>query len=119
MLDHNISVLLTFFTSMANYGSVWDFAYLTEQVIKNNKMCIRDRIDRTAQERVDIMLPGMMETAGVTEELKACDPMRWVEMCIRDRVWGGRRGNPASATLQGAGKCDCPSLRRLHHGRDL
>ena len=35
-------------------------------------------IDRTAQERVDTMLPQMMETAGVTEELKACDPMRWV-----------------------------------------
>ena len=35
-------------------------------------------IDRTAQERVDTMLPHMMETAGVTEELKACDPMRWV-----------------------------------------
>ena len=24
------------------------------------------------------MLPRMMETAGVTEELKSCDPMRWV-----------------------------------------
>ena len=35
-------------------------------------------IDRTAQERVDTMLPHMMEAAGVTEELKACDPMRWV-----------------------------------------
>ena len=35
-------------------------------------------IERTAQERVDTMLPHMMETAGVTEELKACDPMRWV-----------------------------------------
>lgn len=35
-------------------------------------------IDRTAQERMDTMLPHMMETAGVTEELKACDPMRWV-----------------------------------------
>ena len=35
-------------------------------------------IDRTAQERGDTMLPQMMETAGVTEELKACDPMRWV-----------------------------------------
>ena len=35
-------------------------------------------IDRTAQERVDTMLPHMMETAGVTEALKACDPMRWV-----------------------------------------
>ena len=32
-------------------------------------------IDRTAQERVETMLPHMMETAGVTEELKACDPI--------------------------------------------
>lgn len=35
-------------------------------------------IERTTQERVDTMLPHMMEAASVTEELKACDPMRWV-----------------------------------------
>ena len=35
-------------------------------------------IERTAQGRVETMLPHMMEVAGVTEELKACDPMRWV-----------------------------------------
>ena len=35
-------------------------------------------IDRAAQERMDAMLPRMMEAAGVTEELKARDPMRWV-----------------------------------------
>ena len=34
--------------------------------------------DRAAHERMDAMLPRMMEAAGVTEELKACDPMRWV-----------------------------------------
>ena len=27
---------------------------------------------------MDSMLPRMMEAAGVTEELKARDPMRWV-----------------------------------------
>ena len=27
---------------------------------------------------MDAMLPHMMEAAGVTEELKASDPMRWV-----------------------------------------
>ena len=32
-------------------------------------------IDRTAQERVETMLPHMMEVAGATEELKACNPM--------------------------------------------
>lgn len=35
-----LSVLLTLFTYMANDGSVWDFAYLTEQVIKNNMSMI-------------------------------------------------------------------------------
>lgn len=35
-------------------------------------------IDWAAQERLDSMLPRMMEAAGVTEELKARDPMRWV-----------------------------------------
>ncbi len=37
-------------------------------------------IDGQAQERMDAMLPRMMEMAGVTEELKASDPMRWVQM---------------------------------------
>ncbi len=35
-------------------------------------------IDRTVRKRMDAMLPNMMETAGVTEELKAADPMKWV-----------------------------------------
>lgn len=35
-------------------------------------------IDRAAHERMDAMLPRMMEAAGVTEELKTRDPMRWV-----------------------------------------
>ena len=35
-------------------------------------------IDRAARERMDAMLPRMMEAAGVIEGLKACDPMRWV-----------------------------------------
>ena len=33
---------------------------------------------KVARERIDDMLPRMMEAAGVTEELKARDPMRWV-----------------------------------------
>lgn len=35
-----LSVVLTLFTSMANDGSVWDFTYLIEQVIKNNMSTI-------------------------------------------------------------------------------
>ena len=37
-------------------------------------------IDRAARERMDAMLPRMMEAAGVTEELKSRDPMRWVRL---------------------------------------
>ena len=36
------------------------------------------KIDGAAWERMDAMLPRMMEVAGVTEELKARDPMRWL-----------------------------------------
>ena len=35
-------------------------------------------IDWAAQEQMDTMLPRMMKAAGVTEELKARDPVRWV-----------------------------------------
>ena len=33
---------------------------------------------KVARERMDAMLPRMMVAAGVTEGLKARDPMRWV-----------------------------------------
>lgn len=35
-------------------------------------------VDRQAKEHMDTILPRMMEAAGVTEELKAKEPMRWV-----------------------------------------
>lgn len=35
-------------------------------------------IDRTANSRIERMMPELMKTAGVTESLKAADPMRWV-----------------------------------------
>ena len=35
-------------------------------------------IDAAAQKRMDHLTRQMAETAGITEELKACDPMRWV-----------------------------------------
>ena len=36
-------------------------------------------IDRQAQEQVDAMVAGMMQREGVTEALKASDPMAWVQ----------------------------------------
>ena len=35
-------------------------------------------IERTAERRMDTLLPQLMKAAGVTEELKACDQMAWV-----------------------------------------
>ena len=35
-------------------------------------------IDKAASARMDTLMPQLMQTAGVTEELKAADPLRWV-----------------------------------------
>lgn len=72
-------------TSIGKYGRMRK-SYLKEhRPILYNQLLMSEKlyphlleIDWTAQERVDTMLPHMMEAAGVTEELKACDPMRWV-----------------------------------------
>lgn len=35
-------------------------------------------IDRTASERLERMMPELAKSAGATEELKACDQLKWV-----------------------------------------
>ena len=35
-------------------------------------------IDETANRRLEQMMPELMQSAGVTEDLKASDPMKWV-----------------------------------------
>ena len=37
-------------------------------------------IDEAANERMDILMPQLMRAAGVTEELKAADQMKWAGM---------------------------------------
>ena len=37
-------------------------------------------IDEQAHEQIDLIIKQMAERMGVTEELKASDPMRWVQM---------------------------------------
>jgi len=34
--------------------------------------------DETANRKLDIIMPELMKSAGVTEQLKASDPMKWV-----------------------------------------
>ena len=38
------------------------------------------KIDVQAREQIDLHIAQMAERMGVTEELKASDPMRWVQM---------------------------------------
>lgn len=35
-------------------------------------------IDKAAHHRLDTLMPQLIEAAGVTENLKAADPMKWV-----------------------------------------
>ena len=37
-------------------------------------------IDEQAHEQIDLLITQMAERIGVTEDLKASDPMRWVQM---------------------------------------
>ena len=52
-------------------------------------------LNEQAQERLDRIMQQMKETEGVTEALKAADPMAWVQRMnsIRNRaeeiIWGG------------------------------
>ena len=39
-----------------------------------------NEIEQTMNRRLEQMMPELMETAGVTEELKARDPMKWVQL---------------------------------------
>lgn len=37
-------------------------------------------IDEAAHHRLDTLMPQLIKAAGVTEQLKAADPMKWVGM---------------------------------------
>ena len=43
-------------------------------------------IDEAANERMDILMPQLMKAAGVTEELKADDQMKWVGLANNCKV---------------------------------
>ena len=72
-------------TSIGKYGRMRK-SYLKEhRPILYNHLLMSEKlylhlleIDRAARERMEAMLPRMMEAAGVIEEVKARDPMRWV-----------------------------------------
>ena len=52
---------------------LWNSLILSEKLYPHLR-----EIDETANSRLEQMMPGMMQSAGVTEALKASDPMKWV-----------------------------------------
>ena len=72
---------------------------LWNQMILNETLFPHLReIEETANSRLEQMMPGLMKSAGVTEDLKARDPMTWVglmnnckaqaeEVILRDLIY--------------------------------
>ena len=52
---------------------LWNQMILSETLFPHLR-----EIDETARQRLEQMMPELMKSAGVTENLKASDPMRWV-----------------------------------------
>ena len=52
---------------------LWNSLILSEKLYPHLR-----EIDETANRWLEQMMPGLMQSAGVTEALKASDPMKWV-----------------------------------------
>ena len=52
---------------------LWNSLLLSETLYPHLR-----EIDETANQRLEQMMPELMQSAGVTESLKASDPMKWV-----------------------------------------
>ena len=56
-----------------NRPVLWNSLILSEKLYPHLR-----EIDETANSRLERMMPELMQSAGVTEALKASDPMTWV-----------------------------------------
>ena len=52
---------------------LWNSLILSEKLYPHLR-----EIDETANRQLEQMMPALMQSAGVTEALKASDPMKWV-----------------------------------------
>ncbi|MGN0682113.1 MAG: TnpV protein [Oscillospiraceae bacterium] len=79
---------LTYPETETTYGK---YGMMREDYLKRHKQGLWNRlilhgeliqhlneIDKTARERIELMMPELMKTAGVTEELKKTDQLKWV-----------------------------------------
>ena len=51
---------------------LWNSLLLSEKLYPHLR-----EIDEAANRRLELIMPGLMKSASVTEELKASDPMKW------------------------------------------
>ena len=71
---------------LGKYGRLRKTYLKEHRPILWNKMILSEtlyphlrEIDETANRRLEQMMPELMKSAGVTESLKASDPMKWVQ----------------------------------------
>ena len=71
---------------LGKYGRLRKTYLKEHRPILWNKMILSEtlyphlrEIDETANRRLEQMMPELMKSAGVTESLKASDPMMWVQ----------------------------------------
>ena len=76
LFSRRITASLPFSSSNAAYSSI-----LSEKLYPHLL-----EIDEAANARMDILMPQLMKAAGVTEELKTADQMKWVGLANACRV---------------------------------
>ncbi|MFA0814550.1 MAG: TnpV protein [Anaerofustis sp.] len=71
--------------SIGKYGRMRKTYLKEHRPVQYNSLILSEKlyphlleIERTANSRIERMMPELMRSAGVTESLKASDPMRWV-----------------------------------------
>ena len=72
---------------LGKYGRMRKVYLQTHRPILWNELILSEKlyphlreIDETANRRLEQMMPELMRQNGVTEDLKAVDPMRWTQM---------------------------------------
>ena len=82
----DLSLTATERKPLGKYGRLRKDYLKEHRPILWNKMILSEtlyphlrEIDETANRRLEQMMPELMKSAGVTESLKASDPMKWVQ----------------------------------------
>ena len=72
-------------TPLGKYGRMRKTYLKEHRPILYNRLLMSEKlyphlleIDQTANQRLEQLMPKLAQSAGVTEEMKACDMMQWV-----------------------------------------